>query len=390
MKKWEYEWHSMGKSVVWPCRIRKNTDNVSVRENPLRDVQEWLHEFTKHFVDKSVPAQRNAPASSSRESVSESRGRVISDKHSTHTHFPKDRNYDIWVRSKITRNSLQKTHWHSRTTSRKIGDLITAERKVLWNNRRHAVVVQDLATQWIQSYPCETKTSQETAKSLQRCLEATWKPKFIHTDNSLEFGKVCEDLSWNHCTSTLHRSEIHGIAERAVRRIREGTSAVLLEQMDSSEIYSKRPNAKEVIFPKENGKFIFPAADDHQGQKFNNETRVPNPQSCAWLVIWQNLPRPKNPDQICWYQKPTRRHTDEGQFHTWWVEQSSPSVQYQCSAQLAVPKWCRKECNRKQKKRELWQTRSRRWTWPPTAPSSRVHPVARRCSEHPVNKLRIS
>ena len=31
--------------------------------------------------------------------------------------------------------------------------------------------------------------------------------------------------------------------------------------MDASEIYSKRLNAKEVLFPKENGKFIFPAAD---------------------------------------------------------------------------------------------------------------------------------
>ena len=31
--------------------------------------------------------------------------------------------------------------------------------------------------------------------------------------------------------------------------------------MDASEIYSKRLNAKEVIFPKENGKFIFPTAD---------------------------------------------------------------------------------------------------------------------------------
>ena len=34
-----------------------------------------------------------------------------------------------------------------------------------------------------------------------------------------------------------------------------------LETMDASEIYSKRLNAKEEIFPKENGKFMFPAAD---------------------------------------------------------------------------------------------------------------------------------
>ena len=31
--------------------------------------------------------------------------------------------------------------------------------------------------------------------------------------------------------------------------------------MDASEIYSKRLNVKEVILPKENGKFMFPVAD---------------------------------------------------------------------------------------------------------------------------------
>ena len=93
------------------------------------------------------------------------------------------------------------------------GDLITADHKVLSencesrNNHRYAVVVQDLATQWIQSYPCKTKTSQETQRSLQKFLEPHGKPKVIYTDNSQEFGKSCEDLSQNHCTSTPHRSE---------------------------------------------------------------------------------------------------------------------------------------------------------------------------------------
>ena len=90
-------------------------------------------------------------------------------------------------------------------------------------------MVQDLATQWLQSYPCKTKTSQETQKCLMKFLEPTRKPKVIYTDNSLEFGKSCEELTWNHCTSTPHRSETNGIAERAVRRVKEGTSAVLLQ-----------------------------------------------------------------------------------------------------------------------------------------------------------------
>ena len=34
-----------------------------------------------------------------------------------------------------------------------------------------------------------------------------------------------------------------------------------LEMMDASEIFSEIRNAKKAIFPKENGKFIFPAAD---------------------------------------------------------------------------------------------------------------------------------
>ena len=34
-----------------------------------------------------------------------------------------------------------------------------------------------------------------------------------------------------------------------------------LETMDALEIYAKRLNAKEVVFPKENGNFTFPVAD---------------------------------------------------------------------------------------------------------------------------------
>ena len=82
---------------------------------------------------------------------------------------------------------------------------------------------------WTQSYSCKTKTSQETQRSLQKFLEPATKPKVSFSVSSLEFGKYCEDLSWNHCTSTPHRSETNGIAERAVRRIEEGTSAVLLQ-----------------------------------------------------------------------------------------------------------------------------------------------------------------
>ena len=141
------------------------------------------------------------------------------------------------------------------------GDFTTADHKVLSDNcesRNNQSPICGRGAGFghprIQAYPCKTKTSQETQRSLQKFLEPDRKPKVIYTDNSLEFGKACEDLSWNHCTSTPHRSETNGIAERAVRRVKEGTSAVLLQSglneswwADSMECYTYLRNVTDLL-----------------------------------------------------------------------------------------------------------------------------------------------
>ena len=351
---------------------KTNKKETTIERGNLCDdseIPEWLQEFRENMVDDEIPLQGGSHASSSHEASLEpiTKRREDLGKHNVHTHFPKDRNCEICKRTKITRAPCRRRKGEAVPRAVNFGDLITADHKVLSdncesrNNHRYAVVVQDLATQWIQAYPCKNKTSQETQRSLQKFLEPERKPKVIYTNNSLEFGKACEDLSWNHCTSTPHRSETDGIAERAVRRVKEGTFAVLLqsglneswwadsmecktnlrniqdflsdgktpyerrfgqpfkgpiipfgssveyypktakdqsrihqfgkkvlpglflgyalyaggiwkgdvliadleelETMDASEIYSKRLNVKEVIFPKEKGEFIFPIAD---------------------------------------------------------------------------------------------------------------------------------
>ena len=70
----------------------------------------------------------------------------------------------------------------------------------------------------------------------------------------MKFGKACEDISWNHRISTPHRSETNGIAGRAVRRVKEGTSAVLLRSgldekwwADSMECYCYMRNVRDVL-----------------------------------------------------------------------------------------------------------------------------------------------
>ena len=68
------------------------------------------------------------------------------------------------------KDTSEKTHGNPAPRAENFGDLKTAGHEVLSegcesrNNHRYAVVLQDVATQLIQSYPSKTKTSQETER----------------------------------------------------------------------------------------------------------------------------------------------------------------------------------------------------------------------------------
>ena len=304
-----------------------NVEEMIERRNPLfadsgwaplsSEIPEWLQEFRENLVDERVPEQRDSHASSSHEVSLEPTSKKSEDsgKHSVYTHFPKDRNCETCQRTKITRAPCRRLIGGTVPRTENFGDLITADHKVLSegcesrNNHRYAIVVQDLATQWIQSYPCKTKTFQETQRSLQKFSEPDRKPKVIYTDNSLEFGKACEDFSWNHFTSTPHRSETNEIAERAVRRVKEGTSAVLLQSglnenwwADSMECKTYLRNVTDLL---SDGKTPY---ERRFGQPFAIipfgvspyfcERPVKNPsiwkESLTWIVPWIRSVRGRN------------------------------------------------------------------------------------------------
>ena len=144
------------------------------------EIPEWLQEFREILVDDEIPEHGDSHASSSHEASVEPRLKRREDlgKHRVYTHFPKDRNCEICQRTKITRAPCRRRNGGAVLRAENFGDLRTADHKVLSdncesrNNHRYAVVVQDLATQWIQAYPCKTKTSQETQKELAKVLGA--------------------------------------------------------------------------------------------------------------------------------------------------------------------------------------------------------------------------
>ena len=132
-------------------------------------------------MDDEIPLQGGSHASSSHEASLEPTTKRREDlgKHNVHTHFPKDRNCEICKRTKITRAPCRRRNGEAVPRAVNFGDLITADHKVLSDNcesrnkHRYAVVVQDLAFQWIQAYPCKNKTSQEPREA----CKSSWNPK---------------------------------------------------------------------------------------------------------------------------------------------------------------------------------------------------------------------
>ena len=153
----------------------------------------WLEDFKDNLVNEDWPA----PAHNSRESDTESLVEVVTNsrKHSIYTHFPKDRNCLVCFRTKITKTICRRRIGEALSRSEKFGDLMTADHKVVnkryesRDNHRFAVVVQDLATQSIQSYPSKTKPSQETQKSLLKFLEPSHRRKVVYKTTRRNLGE---------------------------------------------------------------------------------------------------------------------------------------------------------------------------------------------------------
>ena len=147
------------------------------RGNPLcsddSEIPEWLQEFRENLVDDEIPIQGGSHASSSHEASLKpiTKRREDLGKHNVHIHFPKYRNCEICKRTKITRAPCRRRKGEAVPRADNFGDVITTDHKVLSdncesrNNHRYAVVVQDLATQWIQAYPCKnTRNPEKLAK----------------------------------------------------------------------------------------------------------------------------------------------------------------------------------------------------------------------------------
>ena len=198
-------------------KIKKKKIWRKVQRDISHELPDWLQELNENLVDERISE--------------ELRGDLMHTLpvRTVFTHFPKDPNCGICLKTKITRASCRRRANAVMPRAEKIRwfDYCRSKFSVKKVNRGTIIDV----TGWCKTWPpngssrirAKQKLLRKHKRSLQKFLEPNRKPKVIYTDYSLELGKDCEDLSWNHDTSVTN-----GIAERAVRRVKEGTSAVLL------------------------------------------------------------------------------------------------------------------------------------------------------------------
>ena len=97
---------------------KKNHDRTG--GNPLdSEILVWVQEFRGNLVDDEIPVHGDSHASSSHEASLKPTFKRSVDlgKHSVYTHFPKDRNCEICIRTQNYKGPVQKTQWRSRTSS---------------------------------------------------------------------------------------------------------------------------------------------------------------------------------------------------------------------------------------------------------------------------------
>ena len=88
---------------------RKRDDKKNSKD-PLADLPYWLQDFKENHQETELHASAHSSPESDLEHPT----------HSIYTHFPEDRHCDVCFENQKDKGSLQKTHWRSSTSSRKV------------------------------------------------------------------------------------------------------------------------------------------------------------------------------------------------------------------------------------------------------------------------------
>ncbi len=92
---------------------------------------------------------------------------------------------------------------------------------------RFALGVLDRYSGWIDCFPAATKDAESVKAAMQEFLRSDDKVENCWTDNAPELAQAARESDYRHHRSADNRPQSNGVAERAMRRILEGTRSTL-------------------------------------------------------------------------------------------------------------------------------------------------------------------
>mgnify|MGYP001402740188 CR=1 FL=1 len=92
-----------------------------------------------------------------------------------------------------------------------------------------SLIIQDAYSKFLGSYPSHAKAHKEIIMAVKRFLGPGTPALHAYSDNSNEIIAAMEEMGILHDTSTPYCPESNGVIERAGRRVKEGTSACLVQ-----------------------------------------------------------------------------------------------------------------------------------------------------------------
>ena len=96
-------------------------------------------------------------------------------------------------------------------------------------NATCALVILDRATDWVSCYPKATKTYEDTVEALLHFAGPSVRVKSLYADNAPELRQAAKKLGWGFPTATPGQPQSNGLAERTVRKVKEGGRSNLVQ-----------------------------------------------------------------------------------------------------------------------------------------------------------------
>ena len=149
-------------------------------------------------------------------------------------HFPKNPHCPTCQRAKMMQKPARKTNKTIDSKPQEFGQLVTADTIIAnrdvdrgINGETCALVILDVATDFIECHPMKKKTADAAYSAMDEFEGPNRVVMRFHSDNAPELIKAAKMIGWRHTRSTPGVHESNAIAESAVRRVLNGTRAIL-------------------------------------------------------------------------------------------------------------------------------------------------------------------